>query len=132
MNFVWNMNEKNWQNLKKDHTNRLSMNMSKDFDFYGDCCIGNLCAEILHTGDDSDKSSWYAFTNIYALGIDDGYGETLEGNIPYALLHGSFKVPINCKTFDGFKRVFEKRFEEFINSNEQYKELANMPLGNWN
>ena len=34
MNFVWNMNEKNWQDLKKDHANKLSMNMSKDFDFY--------------------------------------------------------------------------------------------------
>ena len=132
MDCVWNMTEENWSNFKNDHAKKNSNNLSKDYDYYGSCCIGNLCAEITHTGDDSDETSWYSYTNIYALGIDDGYGETLEGKIPYSLLSDSFKVPINCKTFESFKKTFEKSFEEMIKTKEKYKELANMPLGNWN
>lgn len=132
MNFTWNMTEQNWSNLRKDHKKKRNTNMSDDYDFYGNCCIGNLCAEIVHTGDDSDETSWYSYTNIYALGIDDGYGETTDGKIPYSLLNDGFKIPIKCRTFESFKKAFEQSFEELINSKEQYKELANMPLGNWN
>ena len=132
MEFIWNMIEENWKNLKHDNEKKNFDNLSKDYDFYGNCCIGNLCAEIMHTCDDSDKTSWYSYSNVYALGIDDGYGETVNGKIPYSLLHDSFKVPINCKSFESFKKEFEKRFTEMINEKEQYKELANMPLGDWN
>lgn len=139
MEFVWGMTEKNWRNFKHDHELKNfrgdgsgHCDFSEDYDWYGNCCVGNLCAEILHTCDDSDETSWYSYANIFALGIDDGYGETNEGKIPYALLRNSFKVPIGCKTFESFKKEFEKRFTKMINEKEQYKKLANMPLGNWN
>ena len=132
MNFTWNMTENNWRNLVNDHKKHTFDSLSDDYDFYGNCCIGNICAEIMHTGDDSDDTSWYSFTNIYALGINDGYGETVKRKMPYALLNDSFKIPVECSTFERFKAEFEKRFMEMINSKEQYTKLANMPLGDWN
>ena len=114
MEFIWGMTEKNWENLVNDHKKHNVENMSSDFDFYGNCCIGNLCAEVVHTGDESDETSWYSYTNIYALGIDDGYGETDNG-IPYSLLHDSFKIPIEAETFEKFKEIFESRFENLVN-----------------
>jgi hypothetical protein len=131
MNFVWNMTEKNWRNFLHDSKKKNIGHFSEDCDYYGNCCIGNLCAEIMHTCDDSDETSWYSYTNIYALGIDDGYGYTRENETPYTLISDGFQVPANCKTFESFKATFEKRFEELIESNEKWKELANMPLGNW-
>ena len=129
LEFVWNMTEDNWKNLKHDHAiQKNNDNFSTDFDFYGNCYVGNLSADIQHTG---DEDAWYVFVNVFALGIDDGYGETSEGKIPYSLLDCEFEAPMNCRTFETFKKTFEKNFKEVINSNEQYKKLANMPLGNW-
>lgn len=134
MNFVWDMTAKNWRNLMKDHKgfdNYDNYSFSNDFEFYGNCYIGHLSADIQHTCDPSDNTSWYAYVNIFGLGIDDGYGETTKGKIPYSLLNYGFKVPMNCKTFKEFKQIFEKNFEEAINSNKELKRLAEMPLGNW-
>ena len=131
MNFVWNMTEENWKNLYNDHKSRDCDSLSSDFDFYGNCYIGHLCADIQHTGDDSDDTSWYAFVNVFGLGIDDGYGET-ESGIPYSLVHCDFSVPMDCDTFESFKEAFEKNFTEAINYRSSCKELANRPLGNWN
>lgn len=129
MNFVWNMTEENWKNLKHDDAQKRYVNISKDMDFYGNCYVGHLSADIQHTG---DEHAWYAFVNVFGLGIDDGYGETNKGKIPYSLLDDSeFEVPMDCNTFDDFKMEFEKNFTDAINSNEQMKELASMPLGNW-
>ena len=129
MEFVWGMTEENWKNFYNDHKSRDNTSLSKDFDFYGNCCVGNLCAEVMHTG---DNYAWFAFVNVYGLGIDDGYGETKIGKIPYALLDDAeFTVPMECDTFENFKITFEKNFEERINFNDCLKELANMPLGDW-
>lgn len=128
MEFTWNMTETNWKNLMNDNTQRDCESLSKDFDFYGNCYIGHLCADIQHTG---DESAWYAFVNVFALGIDDGYAYTKNGDIPYSLLDFDFEVPVNCMTFESFKAEFEKNFTAFIESKTEYNELANMPLGNW-
>ena len=126
MKFVWHMTEENWKNFMNDKN--MKNKTSCDGGFYGNCYVGYLCADILHTLDDSD---WYAYSNMFGLGIDDGYGETLKGNIPYSLLDSYVEVPLNCNSFENFKKCFEKRFEKCINSNEELKELANMPLGDW-
>ena len=126
MKFVWHMTERDWENFIHDS----NIENETDFGggFYGNCYVGYLCADVLHTLDQSD---WYAYSNMFGLGIDDGYGETLKGNIPYSLLDSYVEVPVDCNSFEEFKKCFEKNFEECINLNEELKELADMPLGDW-
>lgn len=128
MEFIWNMGKENWENLVSDNRRKNGVKLSKDAGFYGNCYIGHLCADIQHT---LDEYAWYIYVNVFGLGINDGYGETLEGKIPYSLLDLDFKVPVRCKTFENFKKSFEKEFSNAINSSEKYIELANMSLGNW-
>ena len=126
MMFTWNMTEKQWKDYVYDHKCKGERNrtLSDSADCYGNCMIGKLCIDFCHTLDDS---AWYPYSSLFCLDIDDGYGYTEDGR-PYSLLDNDIKVPINCKTFDSFKREFEKRFaEEIIKSNLTDK--ANQPLG---
>lgn len=126
MKFKWTMTERDWENFM--HDNEIENEESIGDGFYGNCYVGNLCADIHHTLDYTD---WYAYINLYGLGIDDGYGETPFFKIPYTLLDYDFKVPVDCDTFEEFKECFEKNFEECINSNDVCRELGNMPLAEW-
>jgi len=127
MQFVWNMSETQYKNLIADHNAKGSDQFSIDADIYGQCRIGTLCADIQHS---LDEDNWYAFANVYALGVDEGYGET-ESGIPYTLLNDGPAVPMDAKSFDEFKAQFERNFEEHICASEYTKSLANQPLGNW-
>jgi hypothetical protein len=127
MEFKWEMEEKDWKKLVLDNRARHTKRKLDGNNVYGEVKVGYLNADIVHT---MDKSDWYAFSNVFALGKDEGYGET-ESGVPYALLNGSPKVPIRCKSFDSFKRAFEKNFEEYINQNEETKELVAKPIGKW-
>ncbi len=125
MKFIWDMTERDWENFM--HDNKIENKTALGDGFYGNCYVGYLCADIHHTLDETD---WYAYVNIYGLGIDDRYGETPTG-IPYALLDYDFKVPVDYDTFEEFKKCFEKNFEECFNSNEELKKLADMPYVSW-
>lgn len=126
LKFKWDMTKKEWEDLKHDNK-KGNKKLSKTANVYGRCYVGNLCIDILHT---LDNSSWYPFCNLFALGKDDGYGETAVGKIPYSLLDCSPSVPIKCKTFESFKQCLEAKFAECINTNN-LSELAAAPLGNW-
>ena len=128
MQFKWNMTPQQWENITADHNAHDPYALSRDFDFYGQCYIGHLCAEILHTG---DAEAWFPFTNIYGLGVDDGYSETRVGKIPYALLDYDFTPPIDAPTFEAFKREFETRFLAAIDKYPEWQRLASQPLGCW-
>ena len=130
LNFAWNMTEKNWQNLISDHklaAKDRGIKFSEDADVYGSCLVGNLCADIQHTLVSVDC---YAFANVFALGVDDGYGETPAG-IPYALLDGGPRVPMECESFEEFKKAFVSSFEEYIAGHKDASALAEAPLGCW-
>lgn len=130
MNFKWEMTEENWRNymhdnnLLEDETGEPSKDWKEGI--YGQCFIGNLCAEFVHSLDNSD---WYAYTNVYALGIDDEYAATKSG-VPYALLDDGPVVPMGCHSFDEFQQHFESNFIEYIEANG-HTSLANTELGNW-
>ncbi len=128
LNFVWNMTEENWRNLVSDHklakTENPSGNFSADADVYGNCSVGALKVDIQHT---LDPDNCYAYANVYALGVDNGYGET-ESGVPYELLDGGPHVPIRCKSFETFRKNFERGFAEYIASNERKMQFAEMPL----
>ena len=132
-NFVWNMTESQWNNLVADHklakSGETNPKYSKDADVYGNCCIGALRADIQHTLDPEDC---YAFANIFALGVDDGYGETPSGT-PYALLDGGPEVPMRAKSFETFKAAFEEHFTEYIEKNPHRVHLSTVPVepGAW-
>lgn len=128
--FVWEMTENQWTNLVSDYKQRFAnlLQFSPDFDYYGCCKIGHLCADIQLTGDPDD---WYAFVNIFGLGIDVGYGETACNKIPYALMNEGASVPIRSKSFEAFKRNFEQNFLNAINDSKLLTKLASQPLGDW-
>ena len=111
MKAIWRMNENNWRNYVNDNNSKGKEKFSSDADMYGAVVVGNIRAEFHHTLDNSD---WYAFVNVFALGVDDGYGE--EDGTPYALLSDAPRVPINANTFEEFKTAFEKDLEAYINT----------------
>lgn len=110
MNIKWNMTEDAWKELVNNHKRKDDPNFNRSDNLYGSCEVNNLCAEILHTHDDTD---WYAFVNVYALGVNDGYGKTEDGT-PYALLDDGPRVPLEAVTFDEFKTLFEESFNEYL------------------
>lgn len=129
MEFVWAMSRDQWVALQQDNSQKgAGVIDGVSAGCYGVCQVGALRAEIQHTLDEND---WYAFCNVYALGVDDGYGNTEAGK-PYALLDDAPRIPMELETFCEFKIQFEKHFEEYINKSEKAKTLAAEPLGNWN
>lgn len=131
MQFVWEMDESLYKNLMAVHNTTGTERLSIKADVYGSCKTGSLCADFQHL---PYEDNWYAYTNVYALGVDNGYGET-ESGIPYTLLNDGPAdgpaVPMDTKSFEEFKAQFERNFEEYICASEYTKSLANQPLGNW-
>lgn len=126
MKFKWAMSEEDWKCLILDNKQKYNPDFNICDDVYGNCYIGDLCADIQHT---CDPDAWYAFVNLFVLGIDTGYGET-ENGIPYSLWDDSPSVPIRSKTFESFKKNFEKNFEKFICKNEKLLKLS-QGYGDW-
>lgn len=109
MKITWSMTKEQWQNFLSDHKSReTNTPLSKTGeigDIYGSVAVGKLSIELLHTLDPDD---WYAFTNVYCLDRDTGYGCT-EDNRPYDYLDDiDIKIPFECKTFEDFKEEFLK------------------------
>lgn len=105
MTFAWDMTEENWKNYVSDHRSHNLNNLSKNADVYGCCRVGKLKTDFQHTLDPGD---WYPYVNLFCLDVDDGYGD-VDGR-PYALFEHNIEVPIDAKSFDEFKAVFEIRF----------------------
>ena len=114
MEFIWNMSEKNWKNLIADNKKKgqKKPRFSKDANTYGQCKIGNLSAEFVHSLDED----WLVYTNLFILGVDSGYGYT-ESGVPYSLANDSPAVPIRAKSFKAFKKRFETAFLKCIKEN---------------
>ena len=95
--------------------------------------MGKLWIEIEHT---LDPDNWVCYPNVYALGIDGGYGETREGKIPYDLTDIDFYVreALECETFEDFQRSCERLLLEALKMERfrPYRDLAHADLGNWN
>lgn len=129
MNFKWEMTEENWRNymhdnnLLEDETGEPSKDWKEGI--YGQCFVGNLCAEFVH-------SLRYAFVNVYAYGVDDEYSETASG-VPYALIDDKCYpvVPMQCVSFDDFKKAFEASFTAEILRDAFVTELAEKELADW-
>ena len=123
MEFKWDMKEKDWKRMIDEHINHVDHWNN----VYGQLYVGKLCLDFYHTKDESD---WYLDAYTFELGKDGGYGETIEGHIPYDLLSASIEIPIGCKTFESFKEECEKRVREMIEK-KGLEEQANAPLGDW-
>ena len=128
----WHMSEKEFHELRDidlKHRNDSTMSLN---DVVVAFEMGKLWVEIEHT---LDPNNWLAYPNVYALGIDDGYGETRIGKIPYALTDIDFHVrsALANQSFEDFKRSCEQLLEEALNMKrfEQYKTLADQSLGDW-
>lgn len=126
-NFIWNMTEEDWKRLMLDNTKKDNKDCKIDNHCYGQCFIGTLCSDILHTLDNTD---WYAYANVFVLGVDDGYGTTKSG-IPYTMLDDGPIVPMHCNSFEEFKTKFEESFKSYIQKTTCCKEYAAAPAGNW-
>ena len=94
--------------------------------------MGKLWVEIEHT---FDPDNWQVYPNVYALGIDGGYGETRKGKIPYDLtdIHFSVRAAIESGGFKEFKRTCEMLLPQALEQDcfSKYKPLMYEELGNW-
>lgn len=106
MVFTWNMTETQWKNYMKDHLSHSDEHLSEDADVYRSVSVGKLCIEFLHS---LDESAWYPYANFFCLGRNTGYG--YKDGYPYDLLDNDIKVPMECDSFDSFKKEVEKRIE---------------------
>ena len=115
MNIKWTMTEKEWKDYVHDHKTKSddSKYLSTSADCYGNIIAGKICCDFIHS---LDVDAWYPYVNTFCLDRDTGYGYTEEDR-PYDLLDAEFSVPINCKTFDNFKKECEKRFMAMIKDN---------------
>lgn len=125
MEFVWDMTESEWNRLIGIDAAKATEDGN---DCFGNCYVGALVADVMHTFDTGD---WCAFTNIFGLGIDDGYGYTPNGNIPYCMFDDFFRVNTKLCSFDAFKKDFENNFKNVICKNSVLSKLANSTLGDW-
>ena len=116
MDIVWRMTEKEWEDYIHDHKARSDDNkkLSESADCYGNMIAGKICCDFIHS---LDVSAWYPYVNVFCLDRDTGYGYTDEDR-PYDLLDTDFPVPINCNSFDSFKRECEKRFTTMIKDSD--------------
>lgn len=114
MKFIWEMTEENWKNMMHDMNASGNDELSKDYDFYGQMYVGDYCVEFIIA--DGSEDGYYAFTNIYQLFIDNGYGYLMTNNkytttnkTPYDLISGYIDVP-KANDFKEFKKLCEKEF----------------------
>ncbi len=117
MNFVWTMDENEWKRLKDVHKLRQ---LEVD-DCFGNCYVGGVCCDFQHT---MDLDAWYGFTSLFYVNEGSSYGELKDGT-NYDLHYESPELPIECETFESFKKTFEKLFEEYINRHDELKCLIN-------
>lgn len=106
MEFIWKMTEENWKNMVNDSYTDIYEELSDDFGFYGQLYVGDYCIEFHfdYFGESLDK----AYTYIYQLFVDDGYGYEVDGT-PYSLTDFYIDVP-NANSFDSFKNICEREF----------------------
>lgn len=123
MRFTWNMSEKDWIKYKKNFTkkSRKSFIIKDAFNAFGQCWIGGICCDFSHTMDCDD---WYAYTNLFYVTDTSDYGALKDGT-KYDLYNSSPKVPLRCRTFESFKKTFEKYFTEYIYSDANLLALVN-------
>lgn len=100
-------------------------------DYFGSAYVGKLCLEFTHT---EDPSNWYAYCNVYALGIGDGYGFTEKGGIPYALTdlnHIHVRSALHHDTLEEFQKDIEQQLWDALKHYPDIEKLAQQPLGDW-
>lgn len=117
------MSEKDWIRYKRYFTkkSRKDFNLKDAFNAFGQCRIGGICCDFSHT---MDCDNWYAYTNLFYVMDTSNYGALKDGK-KYDLYNGSPKVPLRCKTFESFKKTFERYFTEFIYSDAKLLALVN-------
>lgn len=121
MNFNWEMTKKDWEAYKNTvHTRDIN----KVDDWYGRVTVGAICCDFQHT---MDTSAWYAFSNIFYKDENASYGET-ENGIHYNLHNDSPAIPMKCRSFESFKKKYEKLLEDYINQYEELKVLIDEPM----
>lgn len=126
--YSWNMTEEDWKGLMADDAAvKRGEDVCANPDIYGSCCVGILCAEILHSLDVTDS---YAFSNVYMMEENAKYGRTLSGR-NYDLLDDGPEVPMRCVSFEAFKRAFEVNFTSYI-ARKHLETAAEQPLADWN
>lgn len=103
LNFEWDMTEKDWKEYLRDHRTHNVNGKG----VYGNCRFGKYDVDFQHT---LDMSDWYPYANIFVLDKDTGYGETNSGR-PYDYVN-FYHVPIKSRSFESFKRNFEKYIEQ--------------------
>lgn len=130
--FKWSMEAEEFDRLRSVSTAATEeerYNVYSGNDYFGAVYVGDLCCEFMHT---FDRECWFPFVNIYALGIDDGYGYTKKNQTPYTLLDWDFSPRnIVSLSFEDFKAEFEKQFSEELEKHPEDNKLATRPLGDW-
>lgn len=125
--FVWTMTEENYSNMLNDLNNATSLK-SQDYDVYGNCMTGNLCADIQLFEDENQMYSW---VNIFQLHKNTGYGYT-SNETPYDLLDVAFSIEgILGLPFESFKSKFEENFVDFIERSDLLLETENYVSNGW-
>lgn len=127
LDFTWDMDEDDWKLLIQEHkkTKKNKTGVYEEPETYGYCFVGDIRVDIMHTLDPYDCQ---AYTDVYVLGIDNGYEDFFNGK-PYSLIDEGPKVPTACRSFKAFKESFEWRLTEYIKGNDQMITLANKPTG---
>ena len=101
----------NWDLSKYDWDRRKHLISELHNDYLGNCRAGEVCFDIIIRADEDHE--WISY-DCYVGGIDDGYGDTLDG-YPYSYTDGGdFDDLLEGITFDEFKRMAEERFKKFI------------------
>jgi hypothetical protein len=152
MKFVWEMEEKKWNEFT-DALDRKAFDVAyMEGEYLGCCRTGDLCFDI-RAWSGGEWTGW-GF-ELYCGGVDSGYGyssrEAMESNpeyeskydVPDELLYpydeveyGEFPAGFETYTLAEFKEAAEKVFEQFIETENPHYEVslidkANEPLHVW-
>ena len=130
LQFTWDMDEDDWWLMMREHNEakkkpRSISVLPDDPETYGYCFVGYLRIDIMHTLDPFDCQG---YTDIYALGVDNGYEDFYHGQ-PFSLIEEGPRLWMACKSFKKFKISTEKRLREYISKSKERTKLARMPLG---
>ena len=143
MKYRWNISEIDWT----DYCARSENEMIENGDYVGCCRIGDLCFDIVLREYDEACTLDY---DLYVGGVDSRYGYSVfsamesgkyksEDEVPDKECYpydyyggGSFDDSCIWMRFDEFKRIAERRFDEFIEDcSDEIKAKANEPLHIW-